>query len=99
MKAVHMVDHLNWTVLQQQRVFCELGAYYSTRIRGPSLEGVEPFITRVCTLKTLVFEGADPIRALRIHGTGDDVIYQESRRGGFSLGLLSTISSGSVVRP
>ena len=30
------------------------------RIRGPSLEGIEPSITRVCTLKTLVFEGADP---------------------------------------
>ena len=30
------------------------------RILGPSLEGVEPSITRVCTLKTLVFEGADP---------------------------------------
>ena len=29
-------------------------------ILGPSLEGVEPSMTRVCTLKTLVFEGADP---------------------------------------
>ena len=33
---------------------------YTLRILGPSLEGVEPSITRVCTLKTLVFEGADP---------------------------------------
>ena len=36
------------------------GRHVALRIRGPSLEGIEPSITRVCTLKNIVFEGADP---------------------------------------
>ena len=50
--------------LAEVATMCEFRAVrdflIALRIRGPSLEGIEPSITRVCTLKSIVFEGADP---------------------------------------